>query len=155
MLARATFCGLSPTRWPVALGILIGVETYVTGRNTAPTRPIMQQTGCSSQNLQSYATIACVNRYGSGRRMQGDSWHHTRITLKPANPDFEPIVLTSNKGQLKVVSELVEVLGGHESHGWNRQSMSYPLKHISIRIRRGRTRGAGRPGICATRAGER
>ena len=37
----------------------------------------------------------------------------SRITLKPVNPDFEPIVLTGkDEGELQVIAELVEVLGG-------------------------------------------
>jgi hypothetical protein len=33
--------------------------------------------------------------------------------LKPINPDFQPIVLTgAEEGELQVVAELVEVLGG-------------------------------------------
>jgi SOS-response transcriptional repressor LexA len=44
--------------------------------------------------------------------MDGDSWRHTRITLKPINPDFQPIELTdAEEGELQVVAELVEVLG--------------------------------------------
>ena len=40
-----------------------------------------------------------------------DSWRHTKITLKPVNPDFAPIVLTgADEQQLQVVAELVEVL---------------------------------------------
>ena len=53
-----------------------------------------------------------VKRYESQKAEQGDSWHHTRITLKPVNPDFEPIVLTgTDEGDLQVIAELVEVLG--------------------------------------------
>ncbi|HEX5715765.1 MAG TPA: S24 family peptidase [Thermoanaerobaculia bacterium] len=53
-----------------------------------------------------------VKRYESEKTKQGDSWHHARITLKPINRDFEPIVLTgANEGELQVVAELVEVLG--------------------------------------------
>jgi predicted helicase/SOS-response transcriptional repressor LexA len=52
-----------------------------------------------------------VKRYESTRAAKGDSWRHERITLKPANPDFEPIVLTGNDGgELQVIAELVEVL---------------------------------------------
>ena len=44
------------------------------------------------------------------------AWRHTRITLKPNNPAFEPIVLTGeDEGELRVVAELIEVLG--ENHG--------------------------------------
>jgi phage repressor protein C with HTH and peptisase S24 domain len=53
-----------------------------------------------------------VKRYESERAKQGDSWRHTRITLKPVNPDFEPIILTgADEGQLQVIAEVVEVLG--------------------------------------------
>src|SRR5215470_8928162 len=54
-----------------------------------------------------------VKRYQSEKVMDGDSWRHTRITLKPINPDFQPMVLTgSEEGELQVVAEFVEVLGG-------------------------------------------
>jgi len=53
-----------------------------------------------------------VKRYESEKAAKGDSWRHERVTLKPINPDFEPIVLTSHDGgQLQVIAELVEVLG--------------------------------------------
>jgi hypothetical protein len=52
-----------------------------------------------------------VKRYESEKATQGDAWHHTKITLKPLNPDYEPIVLTAAaEVQVKVVAELVEVL---------------------------------------------
>ncbi len=57
-----------------------------------------------------------VKRYESGEAGGGGdgSWRHTKITLKPFNPDFEPIVLTGaeDEGSLQVVAEVVEVLGG-------------------------------------------
>jgi type I restriction enzyme R subunit len=54
-----------------------------------------------------------VKRYLSEKVMDGDSWRHARITLKPINPDFQPIELTgSEEGELQVVAEFVEVLGG-------------------------------------------
>lgn len=53
-----------------------------------------------------------VKRYESEKAAKGDSWRHERITLKPINPDFDPIVLTSHdEGELQVIAELVEVLG--------------------------------------------
>ena len=53
-----------------------------------------------------------VKRYESEKGRSGDSWRHTRITLKPLNPDFQPIVLSPDEGErLQVVAELVEVLG--------------------------------------------
>ncbi len=53
-----------------------------------------------------------VKRYESEKVRDGDSWRHTTITLKPFNPDFESIVLTGEEGQLQVIAELLEVLGG-------------------------------------------
>ncbi len=54
-----------------------------------------------------------VKRYESEKTKDGDSWRHERITLKPVNSDFEPIVLTGvDEGELQVVAELVEVLAG-------------------------------------------
>jgi SOS-response transcriptional repressor LexA len=54
-----------------------------------------------------------VKRYQSEKVTDGDSWRHARITLKPLNPDFQPIELTgAEEGELQVVAELVEVLGG-------------------------------------------
>jgi type I restriction enzyme R subunit len=53
-----------------------------------------------------------VKRYESEKAPAGDSWGHSRITLRPSNPEFEPIVLTAaDEGQVEVVAELVEVLG--------------------------------------------
>jgi phage repressor protein C with HTH and peptisase S24 domain len=53
-----------------------------------------------------------VKRYESEQEKEDDSWRHTRITLMPVNPDFEPIILTgADEGQLQVIAELVEVLG--------------------------------------------
>jgi type I restriction enzyme R subunit len=53
-----------------------------------------------------------VKRYVSEKVTDGDSWRHSRITLKPINPDFQPIVITgSEEGELQVVAEYVEVLG--------------------------------------------
>jgi len=52
-----------------------------------------------------------VKRYESEKIKDGDSWRHAKITLKPVNPDFEPIVLASaGEGELQVIAELVEVL---------------------------------------------
>jgi type I restriction enzyme, R subunit len=53
-----------------------------------------------------------VKRYESEKARDGDSWSHAKITLKPINPDFEPIVLTGLvEGQPQVVAEVVDVLG--------------------------------------------
>ncbi|MGH7306658.1 MAG: S24 family peptidase, partial [Candidatus Rokuibacteriota bacterium] len=52
-----------------------------------------------------------VKRYESEKTEHGEFWLHARITLKPINPDFDPIVLVgADEDQLRVVAELVEVL---------------------------------------------
>jgi hypothetical protein len=54
-----------------------------------------------------------IKRYESEKANDGESWRHVRITLKPLNPDFEPIVLAAaDEEQLQVVAEVVEVLEG-------------------------------------------
>jgi hypothetical protein len=56
-----------------------------------------------------------VKRYESEKVNDGDTWRHAQITLKPVNPDFDPIVLSStDEGELQVVAELVEVLDAAE-----------------------------------------
>ncbi len=53
-----------------------------------------------------------VKRYESEKTGDGESWQHTRVILKPINPDFEPIILTStDEGQFQVVAEVIEVFG--------------------------------------------
>ena len=53
-----------------------------------------------------------VKRYESEKAAEEDSWQHKKITLRPVNPEFEPIVLTgTDQGTLQVVAEVVEVLG--------------------------------------------
>lgn len=52
-----------------------------------------------------------VKRYESEKAKDGDAWRHTKITLKPLNPDFQPIMLTGEEeGQLQVIAEFIEVL---------------------------------------------
>ena len=60
-------------------------------------------------------TLKC---YESKKVQDGDSWRHTEITLKPINPEFEPIVLASaDEGEVAVVAELVEVLAAMPADG--------------------------------------
>jgi len=57
-----------------------------------------------------------VKRYESQKATSGDSWRHSRIVLKPTNPDYEPIVIESaEEGQLRVIAEMVEALGGSDA----------------------------------------
>ena len=53
-----------------------------------------------------------IKRYHSEKIQYGESWRHDLITLRPNNPEFEPLVLTErDEGELQVVAELVEVIG--------------------------------------------
>jgi type III restriction enzyme len=54
-----------------------------------------------------------VKRYSSEKASAGDGeWRHSRITLSPLNPAFQPIVLTPEAdGEVQVVAEWVAVLG--------------------------------------------
>jgi phage repressor protein C with HTH and peptisase S24 domain len=53
-----------------------------------------------------------VKRYDSEKARAGDSWRHTKITLRPTNPDYAPIVLVDvDEDAVQVIAELVEVLG--------------------------------------------
>lgn len=57
-----------------------------------------------------------VKTYESEKTKQGDSWCHNRITLKPVNSAFAPIVLDEAvEGRVRVVAEVVEVLGQHQA----------------------------------------
>jgi hypothetical protein len=39
------------------------------------------------------------------------SWQHSRVVLKPLNPEFAPIVLTpKDEGEIRVIAELAAVL---------------------------------------------
>jgi hypothetical protein len=53
-----------------------------------------------------------VKRYDSTKGAEGNSWRHSKIILKPLNPDFESIeILGVEEGAVNVVAELVETLG--------------------------------------------
>ena len=59
-----------------------------------------------------------VKRYESEKARDGDSWRHVKITLRPINPEFKPIVLGgADEGQVQVVAEFLEVLGAESDLG--------------------------------------
>ena len=59
-----------------------------------------------------------VKRYESEKVQDGDSWKHTRVTLKPVNPLFQAIVLGGvEEDQVQVVAEFVEVLAEASGEG--------------------------------------
>ena len=52
-----------------------------------------------------------VKRYESEKTDSGDEWQHAKVTLKPNNPEFTPIVLTDlDKDAVQVVAELLAVI---------------------------------------------
>jgi hypothetical protein len=54
-----------------------------------------------------------IKRYQSEKvAAEVGGWRHIKITLRPNNPDFQPIELTcEDEGTVRVVAELLEVLG--------------------------------------------
>ena len=54
-----------------------------------------------------------VKRYESEKVTSEDgTWRHLKVTLKPNNPDFKPIVLTcEDEGSVQVIAEMLEVVG--------------------------------------------
>ena len=80
----------------------------VEGTRQGKTVLVQLRDGTDPETGQRYT----VKRYESEKAAKGDSWRHAQITLKPVNPDFQPIVLTGEKeGELQVIAEVVEVLG--------------------------------------------
>jgi len=57
-----------------------------------------------------------VKRYESEKSGAEDGWRHQRITLRPENPEFDPIIIrTEDENDVAVVAEFVEVVGTGES----------------------------------------
>jgi phage repressor protein C with HTH and peptisase S24 domain len=53
-----------------------------------------------------------VKVYESEKVVNDEGWEHTSITLKPLNPEYDPIVLTpTDEGDIRVLAEFVEVVG--------------------------------------------
>ena len=61
-------------------------------RRYAPTSNRASVVSFAPERLKSCTGLR-GKRYESETTGAGDSWQHTKITLHPANPDFEPIVL--------------------------------------------------------------
>ena len=81
----------------------------VGGTRQSKTVLVQLRDGADPETGQRYT----VKRYRSKKAKEGDSWRHEKITLEPVNPDFEPIVLTgADEGELQVIAELLDVLGG-------------------------------------------
>jgi type I restriction enzyme R subunit len=80
----------------------------VTGTRQGKTVLVQLRDATDSETGERYT----VKRYDSEKAKAGESWRHTRITLKPVNPDFAPIILSgTDEGQVRVIAEVVEVVG--------------------------------------------
>ncbi len=80
----------------------------VTGTRQGKTVLVQLRDAIDPESGQRYT----VKRYESEKAPDANSWRHVVITLKSVNPNFQPIVLTgADDGQLRVIAELVEVLG--------------------------------------------
>jgi phage repressor protein C with HTH and peptisase S24 domain len=51
-----------------------------------------------------------IKVYESEKRAREDGWEHTRIRLKPLNPDY-PVIELDDDSEYRVLGELVDVLG--------------------------------------------
>lgn len=82
----------------------------VTGSRVGKTVLVQLRDGVDPETGERYT----VKRYDSQKDWEMEGlWQHQTITLRPNNPDFQPIVLTSaQEGDVKVIAELVEVLHG-------------------------------------------
>ena len=81
-------------------------RTSVAGSRQGKTVLVQLQDATDSETGHRYT----VKRYESEKSEDGDSWRHVSITLRPVNPDFEPMVLTNTgSGELQVIAELAEV----------------------------------------------
>jgi type I restriction enzyme R subunit len=80
----------------------------VTGSRQGRTVLVQLRDGSDPETGQRYT----VKRYESEKAGAGDSWRHTKITLKPTNPEYAPIVLEdASDDAVQVVAEFVEALG--------------------------------------------
>jgi SOS-response transcriptional repressor LexA len=80
----------------------------VTGSRQGRTLLVQLRSGTDPETGHRYT----VKRYESEKSGAGDSWRHDRVTLKPTNPDYAPIVLEGlDADEVKVIAEVVEVIG--------------------------------------------
>jgi type I restriction enzyme R subunit len=80
----------------------------VTGTRQGKTVLVQLREGADPETGHRYT----VKRYESEKQLDGDSWRHSKIVLKPANPDFEQIVLDGvAEGEVQVIAEVAQVLG--------------------------------------------
>jgi hypothetical protein len=81
----------------------------VTGTRQGRTVLVQLRDAVDAETGQRYT----VKRYESEKATSEDgTWRHVKITLKPNNPEFQPIVLTcEDEGTIDVIAEVLEVVG--------------------------------------------
>ena len=105
-----TYCPNDPvTRGQMAIFIMRAAFNLLLPANT----PVLTQI---SPSVLPSGERYTVKTYESEKAKQGDSWCHNRITLKPMNSAFAPIILDEAvEGRVRIVAEVVEVLGQHQA----------------------------------------
>ena len=91
-----------------------------------------------------------VKRYESEKARHDDSWRHVRITLRPANPEFEPILLEGvGRGRARGGRGVLERRGPRTASGrmMSTGSVQLPPHHLSARVPWNDTDWTGR--VCA------
>lgn len=76
---------------------------------------IKKRRSCRGHRERGYATAVKCGRGGPSREPTPNRDRHAQelpiVGIRPANPDYQPIVISANEGErIAVVAELVEVL---------------------------------------------
>lgn len=104
-IAQVTGRSMEPT---IPDGAYCLFAAPVGGTRQGKTVLVQMRDGIDPESGERYT----VKRYESEKVEDEGSWRHSSITLKPTNPEFEPIMLTvSEDRDLHVIAEVVEVLG--------------------------------------------
>ena len=102
-IAQVTGRSMEPT---IPDGAYCLFAAPVGGTRQGKTVLVQMRDGVDPESGERYT----VKRYESEKTDDEDSWRHSSITLKPTNPEFEPIVLTvSDDQELRVIAEVVAV----------------------------------------------
>ncbi len=82
-------------------------RTPVTGTRQGKTVLVQLRDSIDPETGERYT----VKRYHSQKAKAGDSWRHTKITLKPINPEYTPIeFIDAQDNEIAVIAEFVDVL---------------------------------------------
>lgn len=104
-IAQVTGKSMEPT---IPDGSYCLFTSPVTGSRQGKTVLVQLQDGADPESGQRYT----VKRYESEKSVSDDgTWRHLKITLKPNNPAYQPIVLScDDEGAVQVIAEMIEVI---------------------------------------------